>query len=231
MVDVLKYALGPLLLRQGQGVRRRTPRLPEAAGAREGVEGSGEPLRLLVVGDSSGAGVGAEHQEAALLGQLVRQLGARGRRVEYRLLAHTGDTTAQATQRARAVESAPFDLAVTALGVNDVTSACTPDDFVADIAALCALLVERFEVRQTVLSGLPPVGEFPALPQPLRWYLGRLARRCDRALQAFAASRPDCCHVGVAMERDPTLMASDGFHPGPRVYATWAARVTAAVTV
>ena len=58
----LKITLGPLLLWQGRAVRARALKLPEAAGPREGREGQGAPaLRLLVVGDSSAAGVGVEH--------------------------------------------------------------------------------------------------------------------------------------------------------------------------
>ncbi|EKS9872121.1 SGNH/GDSL hydrolase family protein, partial [Burkholderia cepacia] len=41
-------ALGPLLFAQGRYVRRVTPRLPEAAGPRDGVAGDGPPLRVLV---------------------------------------------------------------------------------------------------------------------------------------------------------------------------------------
>ena len=33
-----------------------------------------------------------------------------------------------------------------------------------------------------IVSGLPPVGKFPALPQPLRWYLGGRAKLFDRLI-------------------------------------------------
>ncbi|MCC6374061.1 MAG: SGNH/GDSL hydrolase family protein, partial [Moraxellaceae bacterium] len=69
-----KVALAPLLLTQGMYVRRVTPKLPEPQGARVGVTGTGKPLRLLIVGDSAAAGVGAAHQNDALLGQLVAAL-------------------------------------------------------------------------------------------------------------------------------------------------------------
>ena len=57
--------LGPVLLAQGHYVRRVTPRLPEPEGLRQGVEGSGPPLRLLILGDSSAAGVGVATQAEA----------------------------------------------------------------------------------------------------------------------------------------------------------------------
>ncbi|RMD81354.1 MAG: SGNH/GDSL hydrolase family protein, partial [Candidatus Dadabacteria bacterium] len=57
--------LGPLLLWQGWRVRLNVPRLPEAPGPRQGRAGKGPLLRLLIVGDSAAAGVGAAHQDEA----------------------------------------------------------------------------------------------------------------------------------------------------------------------
>jgi hypothetical protein len=50
------------------------------------------------------------------------------------------------------------------------------------------LLQTRFRARQIVLSGLPPMHRFPALPQPLRWYVGSRACDFDRALAAHPVS-------------------------------------------
>lgn len=66
--------LGPLLLWQGRRVRATALRLPEAAGPRTA---EGSALRLLIVGDSSAAGVGAAHQDEALAGRLAQALAAR----------------------------------------------------------------------------------------------------------------------------------------------------------
>ena len=70
-----KFALGPLLLPQSRWLKRNALRLPEAAGPREGGVGAGGPLlRLLVVGDSSAAGVGVADQAQALALPLARCL-------------------------------------------------------------------------------------------------------------------------------------------------------------
>ncbi len=77
MLDrLLLVALAPILLWQGRKVRQSTLRLPEAAGARAGHVGQGQTLRVLLLGDSSAAGVGATTQERALAGQLAEQLSA-----------------------------------------------------------------------------------------------------------------------------------------------------------
>ncbi|MEL7363535.1 MAG: hypothetical protein AAFN13_15775, partial [Bacteroidota bacterium] len=85
-------------------------------------------------------------------------------------------------------------------------------------------------VQHHIVSGLPPVHTFPALPQPLRWYLGTLARRFDAALRLWTDGEPGVTYVAMTegdavppdwAERMGDLMASDGFHPGPQIYAHW----------
>jgi lysophospholipase L1-like esterase len=190
------------------------------------VAGEGPELRLLLLGDSAAAGVGASTQGEALSGQLAARLG-RSVRVTWRLLAKTGATAAQALHWLQEEPANPFDAALTSLGVNDVTSGRALGAWLRDQARLEGLLREKFSVRVLLLSGLPPVRRFPALPQPLRWWLGRRAERFDEALEAWASGRPDCEYLplrtgGGAEVPGEHMMASDGFHPGPAIYALWA---------
>ncbi|WP_448169144.1 SGNH/GDSL hydrolase family protein [Burkholderia ambifaria] len=221
-------ALGPLLFLQGRHVRRVTPRLPEAAGPRDGVAGDGPPLRVLVVGDSAAAGVGVASQHDALSGQLARSLAAT-HRVGWKLLARTGLTTRELVDWLATEPAEPFDVAVTSLGVNDVTGGVPPARWQAQQAELVRLLAARFEVGHVILSAVPPMERFPALPQPLAWYLGLRAKRLNAALADWAATQPNCTFLRVALPLERHLMAADGFHPGAVACAAWAAQVADAV--
>jgi lysophospholipase L1-like esterase len=213
----------PLLAAQGLLVRARALRLPEPPGDRSGIEGTGETLRLLVLGDSAAAGVGAPHQRFALAGQLVAEL-ARDHAVHWRLHAQTGHTVADATAALAALDGERYDVAVTSVGVNDATGRLAPAQFAARMARLVDTLRARHGTRMVIASGLPPMHRFPGLPQPLRAFIGGHARRLDAALAALAAGRDDLLHVALAF--DPALdagaMAEDGFHPGPPAYRAWA---------
>ncbi|MEZ4836715.1 MAG: SGNH/GDSL hydrolase family protein [Caldilineaceae bacterium] len=222
--------LGPLLLAQGRHVRRTVLKLPEAAGPRDGVSGEGPDLRLLVVGDSAGAGVGAATQADALVGRITEHLAASAT-VRWRVIARTGATTASTLRHLNKIEPERFDLAVTSLGVNDVTAGRSVGAWIDEQAALVDLLRDRFGVGQVLLSALPPVHLFPSLPQPLRWYLGNQAKRFNRALAAWASQRGDCTFVTLNYPMDVTLMAEDRFHPGPGIYALWAEAVAEAIGV
>jgi lysophospholipase L1-like esterase len=217
--------LAPLLVAQGLFVRRTVPRLAEPPGPRAGIDGDGPLLRLLILGDSAAAGVGANHQDEALLGRL-RAHCARTWRVAWRLEARIGETTASTLRRFEALEPFPVDVAVTSLGVNDVTTGVGRRRFVEGQTRLANLLRERFGASLIVLSGVPPMGLFPALPQPLRGYLGGRAVMLDQALREVAAAIPACAHLPQDEMEKAGPMAADGFHPAPGMYESWAARVS-----
>ncbi|MCM2562515.1 SGNH/GDSL hydrolase family protein [Lutimaribacter sp. EGI FJ00015] len=223
-----KYALAPVLAVQGAALRRHALRLPEPPGPRQGLAGDGPALSLLIAGDSSAAGVGAPHQDTALSGQLIARL-ALHRRVAWALHAHTGDTTAACLERLRDLPPARFDVAILALGVNDVTRGLPRRIWLRRQKAVHDLLRHKFGTRAIYASGLPPMGGFPLLKGGLRWIMGGEARRFDTALALLAAQTPDLHHVPFDQPLDPTMMAADGFHPGPRVYALWAEALAARI--
>jgi lysophospholipase L1-like esterase len=101
--------------------KRRVPKLLEPPGLRSGVAGDGPKLRLLIIGDSAAAGVGVSHQDKALSGQLVSQL-AEHFRVTWRLEAISGATTTSTLASLPQLDDRKYDVVVTSLGVNDVTS-------------------------------------------------------------------------------------------------------------
>jgi len=224
----------PLLVAQGLWVRRVTPKLPEAAGAREGVRAptgaTSESCRLLIVGDSSAAGVGAAHQDEALAGRLTGELASRlARAVHWRLVARTGLDARELATLVDEARPEPFDLALVVVGVNDVTGLRSTDAWLRDLDALAERLRRVSPSGRLVASGLPPVHRFPALPQPLRAFLGARALAFDSALAGWAQGRGGALYVPIPDMADPSLAASDGFHPGPGAYAIWAATLADAI--
>lgn len=222
----LRLALAPILVPQALGVRRRALVLPEAAGPRQGVVGQGPRLNLLILGDSSAAGVGATHQGEALAGRLVAEL-ARDFTVQWQLEARTGATSAQTLARLKRLETGPLDAAVTALGVNDLTRQVPLGRWRAQQDAIAQELAQR-GAAIVLRTGVPPMARFPLLPRPLRDVLGAQARRFNAALAAD--SGPGRAMLPFdAVPLDPGLMAADGFHPGPALYALWAQALAGAL--
>jgi lysophospholipase L1-like esterase len=221
-----KFALGPLLLPQSRWLKRNALRLPEAAGPRDGEVGEGEPvLRLLVVGDSSAAGVGVADQAQALALPLATCLATGlNAKVAWQLVAQTGIDTAEARALVQRSGVRPADVVVTALGVNDVSSQTSADRFIHQTDLLWSELQQRTGARWAVFSGLPPMHILRAVPHPLRWYLGRYAAWLDAAVREWTGERR-LGYCALQWTTDPDVLADDGFHPGPRLYPQWAQRL------
>ena len=214
-----KLMLSPVLVAQAISTRARLPRLPEPDGRRQGAVGRGRPLRLLITGDSSAAGVGVQRQQDALAPRLAQALAPLvGARVLWQLCARSGLTTAQTLELLRDEGHAPADLVVVCTGVNDVVDQVPSHRAVAAREALANWLRNGRGVQHVVFAPLPPVHHFPGLPQPLRWVAGADARRHNTALTAWAATRGDVSCVEMEMPLNRGVMASDGFHPGEPVY-------------
>jgi len=227
----LAFAMAPVLLPQGMLVRGRTPRLPEAGGERTGAEGaehaaSAEPLSVLVFGESTAAGVGVVRQAEGLAPALASRLAQLNRRpVNWRVVGRSGCTVRQALSRlVPEIEGGPFDIIVVALGINDLLTLRSAGAWREDVTELVAALRPRLRPAGViVLTGIPDVSDFPALPQPMRGVMALHARRLDLGLDRIARNDPDVIHVvAPAVPRtEGSMYASDGFHPGPGGYRLW----------
>ncbi|MGC1503140.1 MAG: SGNH/GDSL hydrolase family protein [Sulfitobacter sp.] len=217
----LRALLSPLLILEAIWVLGKAQALPEAAGPRSGISGSGTDLRLAILGDSSAAGVGVADQHDALSGQLVQQL-AKDFTVTWHLDALTGATTRSTLARLADARPKPVDVIIIALGVNDVTRLTPARSWVHQQQSLLDRLNTLYRPKQIYISGMPPIANFPLLPQPLRWTLGRHASKLERHRAAFLATRPDCTHVPFNLPLDARLVAYDGFHPAAPLYTLWA---------
>ncbi|WP_100642589.1 SGNH/GDSL hydrolase family protein [Alteromonas facilis] len=219
--------LAPVLLYQGKHVRRNTPTLPEPEGNRT-IFSNKSACNILIVGDSSAAGVGASHQNTALLGNLRNALSPEP--VNITLIAQTGATSHDGIEWMKSLPpSERADIVVTVFGVNDVTKNRSLAIWQSEQQALYQQIQNRFKGAKVVTCGLPPMARFPALPQPLRWYLGKRADEFDDALQQLIAHNPLQRFFSLRFIDDVSTMAQDGFHPGEPLYQAWGERLAAVI--
>ena len=214
----------PVVFPQGRRLRRATPHLPDAALPWEGELSGRDPLRLLVLGDSTAAGVGATTQHEALPGRLADALNARtGRGIRWRAVGENGATAQDVV--ARFLDEAlaePADLLFLTVGANDAMRMRGAGAFARDVR----VILDAFDARNpgafVLVSSLPVFGRFSLLPQPLRTTLYRHALALEAAARAVVARR-----ANAVMSNDPPpyaedFWAEDLFHPGPSGYRDWA---------
>lgn len=221
------FGLLPVLLIQGTKVRSNTPRLPEASGDREGKTGQGKPLSLLILGDSAAAGVGVETQQEALLGAIIAEL-QNEYVLQWKLHAKTGDTTQQVIQAIQTLDRQVFDVVVTSVGVNDVTKLRSAKSWLKHQKQLFQHIQRYFQPQLIIVTGVPPMQHFPALPNPLAWLFGQYAAQMNQTLQHWLAAQPQFKFLAFDLEKFQAMnlaLASDGFHPSKEIYAIWGQQV------
>lgn len=199
--------------------------------------GPGEPLRLVMVGDSTAAGLGAEHAHQTIGATIATGVAAfSGRPVELTNVAVSGAESPgldPQVDRALAAVARP-DVAVILIGANDVTHRI--DRSVAVRHLEMAVRRLREAGAEVVVGTCPDLGAIEPVPQPLRL----LARRWSRDLAAAqtvavveaggrAVSVGDLLSAAFAAE--PAVMFShDRFHPSPAGYARVAAALLPSVS-
>lgn len=212
--------LFPVLLYQGKQARRTTPRLPEAGGSPSGQYGEGAPARrILVIGESTAAGVGVETHDQGLASQLAKQIHERtGQTTAWHTFGINGIRLGALLSELETAELPEADVVLLSMGVNDTTGFTPRFRFRQHLQALRRLLATRYS-GPTLLLSVPPMHLFTALPSPLRYVMGWRARQLDNLYIQLAQQFPeDFTYLDYPVVTDPALLAADGYHPGQRGY-------------
>lgn len=225
--------LFPVLLYQGKQARRTTPRLPEAGGSPCGQYGEGTPTRrVLVLGESTAAGVGVETHDQGLASQLAKQLHQRtGQTIAWHTFGINGIRLGTLIRKIETAELPEADVVLLSMGVNDTTGFTPRFRFRRQLRELRRLIASRY-CGPLLLLNVPPMHLFTALPSPLRYVVGWRARQLDRVYQHLAGKAPaDFVYLDYPTVTNPALLASDGYHPGPEGYAYMAASIAPRIEV
>src|SRR5882762_4842567 len=137
--NLISLPLLPVVLAQGIWVRRRTPRLPNAEGQAWGsIAGTGPGINLVLLGESTVAGVGASTHQGALACKTATPLSRLiDRTVCWRAIGRSGITARETlTELAPRLEGTRADVVVIVLGVNDVLRFTSSRRWARDISLL-----------------------------------------------------------------------------------------------
>ncbi len=175
---------------------------------------------LLLLGESTVAGVGASCLDYALAGRLAAALGERLRRpVAWQALGENGITSGEARERLLPqVAGRFFDQVILVFGVNDTTHFSSGQHWLGALEQLIAHF--RGRGARVACTAVPPLQHFTALPGLLRALLGWRGRLLDRQLRSLALAQ-GAGYCGVSLEMQPQFLAIDGFHPSPLGYQVW----------
>ena len=230
----LTIPLLPLLGIQGRRLRADIPELPPAANP-TGYTGdkSANPLRLLILGESTMAGLGVTDHRQAFAGRVAERLhGALLRPIQWQVIAKSGYTAKKVSARLLPLAvDVPSDLILIGLGAND--SFVFNYKWADDISALITTLKTSHPKVPIVFINLPPVADFPALTRSLRFSLGNFMDILRTQMIDIAAMTEDCYFIDekitlkgwtekYQLEGSVKDYFSDGIHPSALTYDLWA---------
>lgn len=221
---VAMIPVAPVLFVQGKWLRRTTPILPPAALPWHGTEPGANPLRLLVLGDSTSAGVGASTQHNGLPGNLARELSARwGRGVEWNAIGESGASSRDLVERylGEAVQQ-EYDFVFLTVGANDALGLRSRRAFGRDIQHLLVELRKASPSAPIMMSSLPAFFRFELLPNPLKANLYLHSRSLESVAREIVGEFDNASMSPPPPPYTEGFFASDLFHPSEQGYRDWA---------
>ncbi|MCK0112256.1 SGNH/GDSL hydrolase family protein [Ornithinimicrobium sp. F0845] len=198
--------------------------------------GFGEAHRILMLGDSTAAGVGATRSEETIGAIVATGVAAlTGHPVELCNASRSGATSPQLLgQLEHGLTQMPEpDVAIIMIGANDVKERL---DRAASVRALSETVTRLVELGVGVVVGTcPDLGTVRPIPQPLRALVQRWSRDLAAAqtvavVEAGGRTVSTGDLLGPTFRESPTQMFSaDGLHPSSAGYARAAAALLPSV--
>ncbi len=233
---LLSWLALPIYVWQGLAVRRRAMRMPPPdhkgwvhtdSGRRDHLpetsDSSDTRLRILLIGDSSAAGVGATTVDASLGGQLAQILHEQtGRPVSIRIAGSNSAVSGEIRDHVVPnLRHDPYDYICLNIGTNDAKNFHRGRTFCKNFGSLLYALKSRFPEASIIWSGVLDLKDVPALPSPLNRILGIRSRIINRNGRILCAERGALAPQAV-WDIIPENFAVDGFHASERGYRQWA---------
>ena len=216
--------LAPVLLMQARKARASIPRLPEAALPWTGSLPGADLIRLLVLGDSTAAGVGVESQNEALPGSFAQEFGDRfDRGTAWTAIGENGASSRDILERfIDEATTGRYDVVFLTVGANDALGLRSRRAFARDVREIVRRLREVNPDALLLVSLMPRFDRFRSLQSPLRWNLALHAASLDDAARAAVRGVDRVFALPKPPPYTPTFWATDLFHPGPSGYREWA---------
>lgn len=220
----LLLPVAPALYLQGQITRKKVGVLPGAGGDVEGITTDGpDPAKLLVIGESTVAGLGARTHDVALAGQFANRLEKRIERpVHWSVLGKNGVTARRTIDElVPEMPKGPFDYVLLGIGGNDVLKLSSPAKWRRDMTELLGILRENNPSAPIFLTNCPMIKMSPAIPQPIRAILWELSKMHDENIKEFTADMKGVFYYHQPRHLQIEGFFADGIHPSEKGYSDW----------
>ena len=233
---IITIPLLPIMYFQGKKIRSSVPALPEATGTEGKAEKNpNRTLKLITIGESTIAGVGVDTHEEGFTGTIAKELSQKlDTDIEWKVYARSGYTARLITQRIiPKISEQTIDLIIIGLGGNDAFTLNTPTKWKSDIQKLILALKNKFGDVPIAFTNMPPIKEFPAFTELIKFTVGNLVEILGKELKQVTQNQQNVYYYArtitlkswikeLEIEASSSDFFSDGVHPSKLTYRAWA---------
>lgn len=215
----------PFLLIQARITRWKVGLLPDATEP-SGTAGTGHnEAKLLVIGESTVAGLGARTHELALGGQFAKGIHERtGKVVKWTVVGRNGVTARRTIDELwPLVPREKFDYVLLGIGGNDVMKLSSPKKWRRDMLELLDIVRKANPDASIFISNCPMIIHSPIMPQPIKGILWRLSQMHNANILEFTDGMDRVYYYPQPVDVDFDGFWADGIHPSEQGYRDWAA--------
>jgi lysophospholipase L1-like esterase len=209
------FPLLPYLIYEANKISKAGPKLSPQS---EKVFLPGQDRAILILGESTAAGVGASGIEftlASFLHQLFLEkynfhnFGKNGIRVAE-VLPHFQSDLSELVPSKEGI--------LLFLGANDCFQLTNPGAFNASLQKLIDRLQTQFEPNWIYLADIPPVQLFPAFSSLMKGYLYRQREFLRDEMKQLASKNKQLIFQEISLDLVPDFFSTDGIHPSDLGY-------------
>jgi lysophospholipase L1-like esterase len=238
LIGLLTLPIFPVLFIQALRAKKRVGTLPDAIDPEGKTGGNSPALKVLVIGESTVAGVGVKRHEDGItgaIGQRVHEL--TGRDVNWLSIGGSGYTAKKvADLLAGEIPDVQYDYIVILLGGNETFELNSPLVWKKNLEELIRKIRIKVPQARVAIGNMPPVGSFTAFPKTLQWYLGGLVNLHRKVIKDLPARYDNLVYLSEPIDFDAWRMEtgrdvpmkdffSDGVHPSALTYKLWGAQI------
>ena len=205
----------PFLVYQAKKVRKSSPKLPAQSPLL--TLGQGEK-HVVLLGESTVAGVGASSASTTLAGNFSRifgdsyqieTIGKKGLRVKEAFSLYLKHKNS---------ENKKSEGVILFLGANDCFLLTYPQVFKIELESLIQQIQVATGAEWIYLAAIPPVHLFPAFSEQMRSFLYKQRNYLLHEMETIAARKPQLIFHQIPMDLQPEFFSADGVHPSDLGY-------------
>ncbi|MGB1033058.1 MAG: SGNH/GDSL hydrolase family protein [Flavobacteriales bacterium] len=191
-------------------------------------------LEVLMIGESTFAGVGVKTHQEGFTGAFTEQLSrCFDKDIHWKVYARSGYTAKRVVYKILPkIEEKKTDIIMIGLGGNDAFHLTTPRKWRQDVTFLVASLQKQFPSTPLVFCNLPPIKLFPVFPFTIKFVVGNLVEILGEELELLVNQwdnvffNSDVVTIASWKEKfkikgDINDFFSDGLHPSQLTYQVW----------